>query len=164
LPLHLVQKLGATPTAIGVLFGVAALSNSLSYPVAGRAAQGRSAIVVASWGLRLGAVALCGVGFLPSLWSVGLGVCVVAVAAGFILTPTTVLVGEIAEAQPTPAYGAAYALFNLAYAGGLAVAPLLAGAGTSAWGLPLTGVGFAALLLAASAVPLRSRSGTGAAH
>jgi multidrug resistance protein len=152
LPLHLVHKLAATPTSIGLLFGIAALTNSLSYPFAGRAAQGRSAIAVARWGLRFGALALCGVGFLPSLWSVGLGVCVVAVAAGFILTPTTVLVGEIAEAQRPPAYGAAYALFNLAYAGGLAVAPLVAGAGTSAWGLPLTGAGFAALLLAASAL------------
>ncbi len=165
LPLHLVQKLGATPTSIGLLFGVAALTNSLSYPFAGRAA-GRSAIAVASWGLRLGAIALCAVGFLPSLSSVGLGVCVVAVAAGFILTPTTVLIGEIAEAQRPPAYGAAYALFNLAYAGGLALAPLVAGAGTSTWGLPFTGAGFAALLLLCSALPLRARerSGTGAAH
>jgi len=147
-----------------VLFGVAALTNSLSYPFAGRAAQGRSAIAVASWGLRLGAVALCVVGFLPSLWSVGLGVCVVAVAAGFILTPTTVLVGEIAEAQQPPAYGAAYALFNLAYAGGLAIAPLVAGAGTSAWGLPLTGVGFAVLLLGASRLPLLAGERRRSAH
>jgi DHA1 family solute carrier family 18 vesicular amine transporter 1/2 len=152
LPLHLVQKLAATPTSIGLLFGVAALTNSLSYPFAGRAAQGRSAIAVARWGLRLGAAALCIVGFLPSLWSVGLGVCAVAVAAGFILTPTTLLVGEIAEAQRPPAYGAAYALFNLAYAGGLAVAPLFAGVGTSAGGLPLTGAAFAVLLLLASAL------------
>lgn len=164
LPLHLVQKLAATPTSIGLLFGIAALANSLSYPFAGRAAQGRSAIAVASWGLRLGAVALCAVGFLPSLRAVALGVCVVAVAAGFILAPTTVLIGEIAEAQRPPAYGAAYALFNLAYAGGLAVAPLVAGAGTSAWGLPLTGAGFAALLLLASALPLRARERSGAAH
>jgi len=156
LPLHLVETEAATPTAIGLIFGAAALMNSLSYPFAGRAAQRSSAIHVASWGTRLGALALCGVGFLPTLWTVGLAVSLVAVAAGLILTPTTVLVGEIAEARDPPTYGAAYALFNLAYAAGLAVAPLLAGAGTSAWGLPLTGALFGAALLAVSAVPFRA--------
>jgi DHA1 family solute carrier family 18 vesicular amine transporter 1/2 len=156
LPLHLVETEAATPTSIGLIFGVAALVNSLSYPLAGRAAERSPPIRVATWGTRLGALALCGVGFLPTLWAVGIGVSLVAVAAGLILTPTTALVGEIAEAREPPAYGAAYALFNLAYAAGLAVAPLIAGAGTSAWGLPLTGALFGAALLAISAVPFRA--------
>jgi DHA1 family solute carrier family 18 vesicular amine transporter 1/2 len=55
------------------------------------------------------------------------GVLIVDFGAQLILAPTLVLIGVLAEHTSPPAYGAAYALYNLAYTTGLAVAPIAAG-------------------------------------
>jgi DHA1 family solute carrier family 18 vesicular amine transporter 1/2 len=49
----------------------------------------------------------------------------------FLLAPATTLISYQGMNTRPPALGGAYALFNLAYAGGLMVGPLLAGTGTS---------------------------------
>ncbi len=88
------------------------------------------------WGMRapfLVAAAFVGLGLASSPWSASIALAVAA-AGSLILAPTLTLIGVVADAQQPPAYGAAYALYNLAYAAGLTVAPLLGGVATGALG------------------------------
>lgn len=73
-----------------------------------------------------------------------------------MLAPTLVLIGALAEHTRPAAYGAAYAIYNLAYTGGLAVAPLLAGSTASALGVSRTTV-VAGALAAVVAVVMFTR-------
>jgi DHA1 family solute carrier family 18 vesicular amine transporter 1/2 len=143
LPLHL-SALGLSSSGIGLAFGAAALLGGLAAPLAGMLTDRLGASRVAAIGTLVAAVGfmLCG---LPVAGASISGVLVVGVGAQLVLAPTLVLIGGLAEHIQPPAYGAAYALYNLAYTGGLAVAPLVAGAAAA-----LTGV--AATTIAASAV------------
>jgi hypothetical protein len=62
-----------------------------------------------------------------------------------VLAPTLVLIGALAEHIQPPAYGAAYALYNLAYTAGLAVAPLAAGTAAALAGVAATTIAAAAV-------------------
>ena len=161
LPLHMAGHHGATPTWIGVWFGVAALANILVYPLAGRAADRRGRMAVVATGAAIAAAALSAIGFVPTLWAVGLCLSLATIAAGLVLAPTTALIGELAESQDPPVYGAAYSLYNLAYASGLAAGPLLAGAGTTLLGFPTSAAlfGLAMSLVALTAVLVARRRG-----
>jgi MFS family permease len=91
-------------------------------------------VALAGVGAALGAAAMAAVGLAPGLWSVGIALSAVAVAGALVLTATTTLVAEIADERGAPAYGSAYALYNLAYAMGLTIAPTLAGLAASRFG------------------------------
>ena len=135
LPLHL-AGLGLGPSAIGLVFGAAALAGAIAAPLAGlattRFGPGRVAAagtLVAAIGLGLSGVGLAG-------WSVA-GVVLIGVASQLVLAPTLVLIGVLAEHIRPPAYGTAYALYNLAYTGGLMLAPLVAGTVAGLAGVPV---------------------------
>lgn len=134
LPLHLAGALGATPGVVGLLFGLAVLAGALSAPLAGVFTDKAPWVAIAGMGVCLGAAAAALMGLLATLWGVGLALALVAVAGNLILAPTLSLIAEIAEAESPPAYGAAYALYNLAYAAGLATGPLLGGVASGALG------------------------------
>ncbi|WP_345605371.1 hypothetical protein, partial [Pseudonocardia adelaidensis] len=85
---------------------------------------------------------LCG---LPVAGASIAGVLVIGVGAQLVLAPTLVLIGALAEHIQPPAYGAAYALYNLAYTGGLAVAPLAAGTAAALAGVAATTIAAAAV-------------------
>jgi MFS family permease len=88
------------------------------------------------------------------------GLVVVGFGAQVVLAPTLVLIGEMAEHTRPPAYGSAYALYNIAYTAGLAVAPLLAGAGAAALGTPgaMLAIGVVAAAVAVALVLIRRGS------
>lgn len=148
LPLHLARDLGIRPGGVGLLFGLAVLVGALTAPLGGLLADRLPPIIVAVTGTLIGAVAVAALGWTPSLWGVGLTLAVIAGAGSLILAPTLSLIAEVAEAQAPPAYGAAYALYNLAYAVGLTAAPLLGGlvfGATNFQGATLAGGGVLAL-------------------
>ncbi|MHA6631920.1 MFS transporter [Pseudonocardia sichuanensis] len=143
LPLHL-SDLGLGITAIGLVFGAAALLGGLAAPLAGALTDRFGATRVAAVGTLLAAVgfALCG---LPAPGPSIAGVVTVGVGAQLVLAPTLVLIGGLAEHTRPPAYGAAYALYNLAYTAGLAVAPLAAGTAAALAGVAATTIAAAAV-------------------
>jgi MFS transporter, DHA1 family, solute carrier family 18 (vesicular amine transporter), member 1/2 len=143
LPLHL-SALGLGATGIGLAFGAAALLGGLTAPLAGMVTDRLGAARVAALGTLVAAAGfvLCGV---PAAGPSIAGVLVVGIGAQLVLAPTLVLIGALAEHIQPPAYGAAYALYNLAYTAGLAVAPLVAGTAAVL-------VGVAATTIAAAAV------------
>lgn len=145
LPLHASTRFRATLGDIGLLFAAAVLVGMVVAPVAGVLADRFSRGVLAGTGALCAAVALVVVSRAPSLWLSGVGLALAAGAAQLVLTPTLTLIAEVAGSQTPPAYGAAYAAYNVAYTTGLVVAPLLAGGGSS-------GVGFGRITLAGAAV------------
>jgi MFS family permease len=150
LPLHL-DELGLGTTGIGLVFAAAALGGSLAAPIAGLLTDRTGATRIAAAGALVAAVGFFLAGRDSTFWSVS-GLVVVGFGAQLVLAPTLVLIGTLAEHTQPPSYGAAYAVYSLAYTGGLAVAPLLAGAAAKAFGVPTTtlvvsGLAFAVMLL-----------------
>jgi DHA1 family solute carrier family 18 vesicular amine transporter 1/2 len=143
LPLHL-STLGLGATGIGLVFGAAALLGGLAAPLAGLVTDRLGPARVAALGTLVAAVGfvLCG---LPAAGASIAGVLVVGIGAQFVLAPTLVLIGALAEHLQPPAYGAAYALYNLAYTAGLAVAPLVAGTAAALAGVAATTIAAATL-------------------
>ncbi|WP_232663380.1 MFS transporter [Pseudonocardia sp. TRM90224] len=144
LPLHL-AGLGMNATGIGLVFGGAALAGGLIAPLAGMITDRFGPTRVAAVGTLVAAAGfwLCG---LPAAPVSIAGVVVVGLGAQLVLAPTLVLIGTLAEHTQPPAYGAAYALYNLAYTVGLALAPLAAGTAAT-----LAGVGPTTVVAAAVA-------------
>jgi MFS transporter, DHA1 family, solute carrier family 18 (vesicular amine transporter), member 1/2 len=135
LPLHL-AGFGLGPSGIGLVFGAAALGGAIAAPLGGLAAARFGSGPVAAGGAVLAAAGFVLCGLSTASWSVA-GVVVVGVAAQLVLAPTLVLVATLAEHIQPPAYGTAYALYSLAYTGGLVVAPLAAGTVAGWAGVPV---------------------------
>lgn len=145
LPLQLAAELGASRSAVGLVFGAGALVAALAPALVGRALTRVSPVALAAAGTFLAALGLGFLGAPSSLLLVGALVVVIAVGAALVLTPTLTLMSELAETRRPPAYGAVYALYTLAYAAGLTLAPLAAG-------LAVAGVGFMAATAGAGAL------------
>ncbi|GAA2687136.1 MULTISPECIES: MFS transporter [Actinosynnema] len=162
LPPHL-RDLGFGATATGLVFAGAALAGALGAPVAGALADRLGARGIAALGVALTAAGFALSGQRSDLAVAGL--VLVGLGAQFVLAPALVLVAGLAERVQPPAYGAAYALYNLGYTGGLALAPVLAGAGASVIGFTATArvAAGAALLLALLALLGNRRSTSRAA-
>lgn len=155
LPLHL-AVLGLGSTAIGLVFGAAALLGGLAAPLAGIMTDRIGAGRMAALGTFVAAAGfvLCG---LPVAAGSIAGVLLVGVGAQLVLAPTLVLIGTLAEHIRPPAYGAAYALYNLAYTAGLAVAPLAAGTAAALAGVAATTIAAAVVSAATGIWLLRPR-------
>lgn len=161
LPLHLASDLGAGTAAIGAVFGAAALVAAITPPVIG-AAMGRIApLVLVSAGALVAALGLVSLHLADSVVAVGAALAVLALGATLVLTPTLALMADLAEASSPPRYGAVYALYTLAYAAGLTVAPLIAGVGveTGGFGRAVV-VASIALCLGSAALAVVARRGT----
>ncbi|QUQ63707.1 MFS transporter [Kutzneria sp. CA-103260] len=125
LPLHL-SGLGLGGTAIGLVWSGEALVGTLTAPLAGFCADKLGPGRTAAIGALLAAVGFLLSGMAATPVSIA-GVIVVGLGAQLVLAPTLVLISVLAEHTRPPAYGAAFALYNLAYTTGLAIAPLAAG-------------------------------------
>jgi MFS transporter, DHA1 family, solute carrier family 18 (vesicular amine transporter), member 1/2 len=146
LPLHLFTTENVGSEAVGLIFGAAALAGAVGTPLAGMVLRRVAPEPVAAVGCLMAAGGLLALGSgLRGVVPVGAGLAVVVFGASFVLTPTVTVMSEIAEARQPPAYGSVYALYTLAYTGGLAVAPLGAG-------LAMQGLGFDGATRVAAAV------------
>ncbi|MEU4157842.1 MFS transporter [Actinoplanes sp. NPDC026670] len=125
LPLHL-DDLGVGSGGIGLAFAGAALAGVLGSPLGGGLADRIGPDRVAAIGAAVVAAGFVLAGRDATAPAVA-GLILAGFGAQLLLAPTLVLVGRLAEHQQSPAYGVAYALYNLAYTAGLTVAPLAAG-------------------------------------
>jgi MFS family permease len=157
LPLHLTMAFGMDALLIGALFAAMVVASSLSSPVAGALVGRVDARLISLVGVVTSAAGLVLLGTASTSWPAWLGAVLLGAGEGWLLAPSTTLIAVLGGPD---ALGAAYALFMLAYSAGLVVGPLLAGAGTGAFGVGATllwlGAGFA---VAGSAALLRLPSG-----
>jgi MFS transporter, DHA1 family, solute carrier family 18 (vesicular amine transporter), member 1/2 len=162
LPLHLESVFGVSPTVVGLVFGLATLAYGVATPLIGTLSD--------RWGRRpttiVGIVGLAGamplVGLAPTLLLVVAGVLVVSVAYGCALIPALPALAEAVDRRGGGAYGAAYALYNAAYAVGMMAGPVLGGALAEWFGFPVAMAVTGLAMLAYLPVLLRVRTPSGA--
>ena len=147
LPLQLLRLFGLDPVGIGVIFAVAVLTSIVANVVVGRWTSVFSPRVLIGAGVGVGVVALVLVGLGAAVWVVGIGMGLLGIGVAAVLVPGTVVIGQQGGLADPPTLGGAYALFNLAYAGGTVVGPVLAGAAVD-------GLGFGAAMLVVAVVVL----------
>lgn len=150
LPVHL----GATALTIGLLFGLASLAAIVANPLVGRFVTTASPRVLIGSGVVAAAGALAVIGWAPQLWLTCVGMALLGISSALLLAPATTLISEQGFRATPPTLGASFALYTLAYAGGLALGPLLAGFGVQQLGFAPALTGMAVLVLAAGAASL----------
>ncbi|MDN5892420.1 MFS transporter [Arthrobacter sp. AOP36-A1-22] len=143
LPVHL----GASALTIGLLFGLAALAAMIANPVVGRYVTTAPLRLLIGAGVLAVAAALIVIGFATELWHTSIGMVLLGVSSALLLAPATTMIGEQGFRATPPTLGGSYALYNLAYAAGLAGGPLLTGFGVQQAGFT-TAMIVAAIVLA----------------
>lgn len=163
LPLHLERQLGASPGMIGLLFGAITLAYALTSPLAGALADRWGRMPVMLFGV-IGVGLLLPLVVLPTTLLLTAGVLfLLGMLIAPLLTPTMAELADTVDSYGQGGYGAAYAIYNVAYAAGMMFGPVSGGLLAQVFGLTTAlivfgGIGwlYALLLLL---VLLRRRSG-----
>lgn len=155
LPIDLETRLAVKPEAIGVLFSLAALAYGIASPVAGWAADrwGSGRVMIA--GVAASALALPLIALPKTWWTEAAALAGFGFALAFLLAPTLPEIAAACERNGAEAFGAAYAVFNLAYAVGMVAGQVTGGELATVVGFPLTMIAFSVLALAYLPVLLR---------
>jgi len=163
LPLHLERQFGASPGMIGLLFGAITLAYALTSPVAGALADRWGRMPVMLFGV-IGVGLLLPLVVLPTTLLVMAGVLfLLGMLIAPLLTPTMAELADTVDSYGQGGYGAAYAIYNAAYAVGMMFGPVSGGLLAQVFGLTTALIVFGvigwlyALLLLL--VLLRRRSG-----
>jgi MFS transporter, DHA1 family, solute carrier family 18 (vesicular amine transporter), member 1/2 len=135
LPLYLSEELGASAFAVGLIFGAATLAYGIFAPVIGALSDRLGRPVLFSLGLVALGISLPLLVAPGNLWVEALAMAAFGIAVGCALAPTTPFLAEAAERRGFTNYGLVYAFFNLAFAAGLTLGPVLAALLADALGL-----------------------------
>lgn len=150
LPVHL----GAGSLIIGLLFGLASLAAIIANPIVGKYVATASPRVLIGSGVAAAAASLLVIGWAGELWQTCVGMGLLGVSSALLLAPATTLISEQGFRSSPPTLGGSFALYNFAYAGGLALGPLLAGFGVQRTGFAATMTFGAVLFLAVGSIAL----------
>ena len=123
LPVHL----NAGALTIGLLFGVASLAAIIANPLVGRCVATVSPRLLIGSGVLAAAASLLVLGWAEELWQTCMGMSLLGISSALLLAPATTLIGEQGFRSNPPTLGGSFALYNFAYAAGLAAGPLLTG-------------------------------------
>jgi predicted MFS family arabinose efflux permease len=130
LPPLLSSRFGLHALPIGLFFGGTVLVNTLALPLVGYTTRQLGAPVTIVFGMLFAALALTMIAVSTTLVHIGIALAALGFAAPFTLVPTLELLTTLgkgnAPAEKAP-YGAIYAAYNFAYAGGIFLGPLAAG-------------------------------------
>ena len=156
--------LGAGSLTIGLLFGLASLAAIIANPIVGRLVATALPRLLVGSGVLTAAASLLVLGWAGQLWQTCIGMGLLGASSALLLAPATTLIAEQGFRSNPPTLGGSFALYNFAYAAGLAAGPLLTGFGVQRAGftsamiitaLVLAGVGGAGLIR----LPDQRRSG-----
>ncbi len=132
LPVHL----GAGSLTVGLLFGLASLAAIVANPLVGRHVSSASTLLIGC-GVVTAAASLLVLGWAVDLWQTCMGMVLLGLSSALLLAPATTLISEQGQRSDPPTLGGSFALYNLAYAGGLALGPILTGFGVQQAGFGL---------------------------
>lgn len=144
LPGHLGAQ--ATSTTIGMLFGISALVSIIANPIVGRFVASVSPRLLIGIGIVAVVAALLVLGWSTSIWQVAVGMGILGLSSAMLLAPATTLISEQGFRSTPPTLGGSFALYNLAYAAGLTIGPLMTGFGVQKTGF-ITAMVIAAVVL-----------------
>ena len=134
LPVRLAVGLGLDTAGIGLLFALLVIIGAVLNPMVGAILNRVSPRVLALIGAALAIAGLLLLGAGSRLPVVIAGIVCLGGAIAFLVAPAGTLIGVQGARTTPPALGGAYSLYNLAYAAGLTLGPVTAGALTSALG------------------------------
>ena len=134
LPVRLAVGLGLDTAGIGLLFALLVIIGAVLNPMVGAALNRVSPRLLALIGAALAIAGLLLLGAGSRLPVVIAGIVCLGGAIAFLVAPAGTLIGVQGARTTPPALGGAYSLYNLAYAAGLILGPMTAGALTSALG------------------------------
>ncbi|MER7420780.1 MFS transporter [Micromonospora peucetia] len=152
LPGHLGE--GASSTLVGLMFAIAALVSIVANPIIGRLVATTSPRLLIGAGVVAVAAALLVTGWSTELWQTGIGMGLLGLSSALLLAPATTLISEQGFRSSPPTLGGSFALYNLAYAVGLAGGPLLTGFGVQQAGFTTAMVITAVVLAVLGAIAL----------
>ncbi len=136
LPAHL----GAGSLTVGMLFGLASLAAMIANPIVGALVPKVSPKLLTGAGVAATVTSLILIGWASEMWQTSVGMALIGVASALLLAPATTLISEQGLRSNPPTLGGSFALYNFAYAAGLAGGPLLTG-------LTVQNAGFARAML-----------------
>ena len=134
LPVRLAVGLGLDTAGIGLLFALLVIIGAVLKPMVGAALNRVSPRLLALIGAALAIAGLLLLGAGSRLPVVIAGIVCLGGAIAFLVAPAGTLIRVQGARTTPPALGGAYSLYNLAYAAGLTLGPVTAGALTSALG------------------------------
>ena len=134
LPVRLAVGLGLDTAGIGLLFALLVIIGAVLNPMVGAILNRVSPRLLALIGAALAIAGLLLLGAGSRLPVVIAGIVCLGGAIAFLVAPAGTLIGVQGARTTPPALGGAYSLYNLAYAAGLTLGPVTAGALTSALG------------------------------
>lgn len=128
-------QLHTSSTTIGLLFSLAALTGVVANPVVGSMVAHISSRLLIGGGVITLIMALILIGrAADQLWSVTIGMALLGVSAALLHAPATALMSEQGFLASPPTLGGSFSLYTLAYAGGLALGPIMTGFGVQHYG------------------------------
>ncbi len=137
LPLHLHQQFDASPGMIGMLVAIIALASGLITPLAGILADRYGRWRIIRIGLLALALTLPLIALPHSLLPVIPTLLLVGSSAALALTPPLAALADTVDGYGSGTYASAYAIFNLAYAGGMLVGPIIGGIIINIYSFPI---------------------------
>jgi DHA1 family solute carrier family 18 vesicular amine transporter 1/2 len=141
------DRLGATPGSIGLIFTMAAIAYGLSAPIVSWASNRMPIRRVIAGGVLGMAMTLPLLGLMPSIPLTGGALCLLSVAFAFALNPTSAELGNAVDRRGLSCYAAVYAVYNIAYSVGMITTNSFAA-------VAATHLGFLTILLCSSAALL----------
>ena len=139
----------ASPFLIAAAIAIVdvALVGIIANPVVGRLMTSVSSRSLVGAGNVAVAAALLVIGWSAEVWQIGIGMGLLGLSSAMLLAPATTLISEQGFRSEPPTLGGSFALYNLAYAAGLTIGPLLTGFGVQQTGFT-TAMAITALVFA----------------
>jgi multidrug resistance protein len=150
MPVYLYQTFAATPTAIGLAFGLMALLGAVTQPLAGRQYDRHGGRRMITAGLFASAVVLAVAMLMPTLALTAGVFALVGCTISFVLSPMMPLLSDLyGNGAEGGSQGFAYGVYNTLFSLGLALGPLAGGLIITNFSFPVAFYGQAVLLCGA---------------
>jgi multidrug resistance protein len=149
MPVYLYDTYAATPTAIGLAFGLMALLSAVTQPLAGRLYDRHGGRVLITAGLFASAGVLATAVLMPTLLLTAAVFALIGCTISFVLSPMLPLLSDLyGSGVKGGSQGFAYGVYNTLFSLGLVLGPLAGGLAITSFSFPVTFYGQAVLLCA----------------
>jgi MFS transporter, DHA1 family, solute carrier family 18 (vesicular amine transporter), member 1/2 len=157
LPLHLQQNLGASQLLTGAAFTLSTIAFAVSAPVVGALEARWGRLRASGFGLLALAILLPTIGLAPNLLWAFAAIGLVGAGVGLTITPTLPALAEVIDSDGGRSYGLVYAAFNMAWAIGMVLGPLVGSVFVDVFSLRAVLFGFSAVAASTSVALLLRR-------
>ncbi|MCD1293454.1 MFS transporter [Methanocella sp. CWC-04] len=153
MPVYFYEKFSATPTVIGLMFGLMAFLSMIAQPLAGKIYDRRGGGMMIPAGMMLTAAIITASTLMPSILLTGCIFSLLGVTTAIALMPMLPLISDLYGGnEKDNSYGLIYGAYNTLFSIGLAAGPFIGGISISFLGFPHTLYGFSLVLVIAGVI------------